>query len=110
MSRFNIKKAKNGKYYFVMRAKNGEVILMSQGYNNREGATKGIDSVIINASKISRFERKVSSRGGEYFFVLKARNGKTIGRSEMYRSKTGREMGIKAVMKNANKSSLAEQL
>ena len=47
-----------------------------------------------------KFEIRVS-RNGEYYFELKAGNGQTLVRSEMYQSKAACENGIASVKKNA---------
>lgn len=48
-SYFEIKKALNDKFYFVLRAKNAEVICTSQLYETLQGAEKGIRSIRCNA-------------------------------------------------------------
>ena len=37
---------KTGRYYFRLKAKNGEIILASEAYNQKAGAQNGIASVI----------------------------------------------------------------
>jgi uncharacterized protein len=46
---FETRTAKNGKSYFVLLAKNGEVIGQSQMYAHRSSAYTGIKSVMANA-------------------------------------------------------------
>ena len=46
---FEIRTAKNGKSYFVLKAKNGEIIGQSQMYAHRSSANTGIKSVMANA-------------------------------------------------------------
>ena len=38
-----------------------------------------------------------NNRAGEFYFVLKAKNGETIARSESYSSKQGAKRGIRSV-------------
>lgn len=90
------------KYHFRLKANNGQVILQSQAYDSKDGAKKGIESVINNAGNDDRFERK-TAKNGEVYFVLKAGNGQTIGKSEMYSAASGMENGIKSVRNNATK-------
>jgi uncharacterized protein len=73
--------------YFQMRAKNGETILASQGYQSLQGAKKGVNSVKENGIDESRFEI-IEARDGQFYFRLKAANGEVIGRSEMYITKS----------------------
>lgn len=47
--RFALKTASNDKHYFVLEAKNGEVVGSSQMYASASGAKKGIASVQKNA-------------------------------------------------------------
>lgn len=49
-SRFEIRKSQNEQYYFVLIAKNGEVIAKSEEYKEKEGCKKGIESVKENAT------------------------------------------------------------
>ena len=60
-------------YHFVLKAKNGQVILSSQVYASKSGAMNGIESVRKNASDDSKFERK-TAKNGKFFFNLKAAN------------------------------------
>ena len=39
---FEIKKSKSNKFYFVFRAKNGEVVATSEMYVSKQSAKKGI--------------------------------------------------------------------
>jgi uncharacterized protein YegP (UPF0339 family) len=92
---------KNGKeYYFKLTAKNGQVILASEGYASKAGCENGIESVKKNAIDDSRYERKIA-RDGQHYFVLKAANSQIIGKSEMYKSQASMENGIESVKTNA---------
>ncbi len=48
---FNIKKSKDGCYFFVLKAKNGETIATSEMYEDLAMCKKGIRSVKSNAPK-----------------------------------------------------------
>ena len=48
-SSFTLKEAKNGKFYFTLDARNGEVIGSSQMYASKATRRKGIRSVMANA-------------------------------------------------------------
>ncbi len=88
------------KFFFRLKAKNGQVILASQGYANKPGAKNGIQSVMKNSTDESKFEVKEASNG-KHFFNLLAANKQVIGTSQMYASKDGLRKGIKSVMENA---------
>ncbi|WP_417612572.1 multiubiquitin domain-containing protein [Owenweeksia hongkongensis] len=98
-SRFTLLQGIDTQYYFNLKAGNGEIILQSEGYVNKNGALNGIKSVQENSSSEERFEHRVS-RTEEPYFVLKAKNGQIIGRSEMYSSTASMLAGIKSVMNN----------
>lgn len=49
MPKFEIFKSTNGKYYFRLKASNGEIIAQSEGYSSKQGAQDGIASVKKNA-------------------------------------------------------------
>jgi hypothetical protein len=48
-AKFEISKDKSGKFRFHLKAANGEIIAASQGYETRESAHKGIESVKTSA-------------------------------------------------------------
>lgn len=48
-NRYDRKEAKNGKYYFNLKAGNGEIIGTSQMYASTAGRDNGIESVKTNA-------------------------------------------------------------
>ena len=90
---------KSGKFYFRLKATNGQVILASEAYEKKSGAENGVASVQKNGQKEERFERKLGRVRGLYF-VLRAGNGQAIGKSESYASEAGMEKGIASVMRN----------
>ena len=49
------KKEGTSNYHFVLKAKNGQVILSSEVYNSKSAAENGIASVQKNASDDSKF-------------------------------------------------------
>tara|TARA_R110000772_G_scaffold35637_6_gene85833 strand:+ start:2458 stop:2820 length:363 start_codon:yes stop_codon:yes gene_type:complete len=98
-NRFEIKES-DGKFHFVLKAENGQVILSSEMYNQKHSAIIGIDSVKLNSADHASFEMNKSTNNKDYF-VMKAKNGEVIGTSEMYESKQGMLKGIDSVMENA---------
>ena len=99
-AKFELFTDKAGEYRFRLKAGNGEVILASEGYTQRQSAENGVASVQKNATDESRFERAETS-SGKPMFNLKAANGQVIGTSESYSSASARDAGIESVMKNA---------
>ncbi|GAA3594432.1 YegP family protein [Flavivirga amylovorans] len=98
--KFEIKNSTNEKFYFNLKAGNGEPILTSQMYASKQGCENGITSVKVYAPEDSSYEKKVASND-KYFFILKAKNGETIAKSEMYNSTQARDHGIVSVKTNA---------
>ena len=96
---YELKKASDDQFHFVLKAGNHEVILSSERYKQRSGATNGIKSVRENCASDSRYERKKSTNKKDYF-VLKAANHEIIGKSEMYESVAAMENGINSVKTN----------
>ena len=105
--KFELKTSTNGKYYFNLKAGNGQVILSSEMYESKAAAENGLASIQKNAADDGRYERKESSNGKPYF-NLKAGNGQVIGKSEMYESVASMENGIESVKKNAPDATTVE--
>jgi uncharacterized protein YegP (UPF0339 family) len=107
--KFVVTKGKDTKYYFSLKAGNGEVVLASQGYKAKTDCLKGIESVRKNAPREERFQLKKSNDGKDYF-VLTATNGQTIGKSQMYKTERGCANGMKSVASSAADATVAEDL
>lgn len=106
--KFEIKKSeKNGKFYFNLKAKNGQVILSSQGYAQKSGCKNGIESVRENCGNDDLYEIKEASNGKVYFNLL-AKNKQVVGSSQMYASKSGLKNGIESVKSNAPEAEVVE--
>jgi len=108
MGKFLIQKAKNGEYYFNLKADNGQTILTSEMYTAKPACKNGIESVQKNCSFEDRYDRKVSTNK-KHFFHLKSTNGQVIGSSEMYESTAGMETGIASVKKNGTSTTIVEE-
>ena len=105
--KFELNTSSNGKFFFNLKAGNGEIILSSEMYESKSSAENGIASVKKNAGDDDRYDRKTAANGDPYF-VLKAGNGEPIGRSETYSSSAAMENGIDSVKKNAADAQIAE--
>ena len=105
---FELRKKEDGNtYHFVLKAKNGQVILSSEVYNSKSAASNGIESVKKNSLDDTKFERK-TAKNGKFYFNLKASNGQIIGSSQMYAGEAGMENGISSVSENAPNASIKE--
>lgn len=100
MGTFEIYKDQRDEFRFRLKARNGEIILRSEGYTTKANCEKGINSVKTNGSDDYRFDRLIAKDGRPYF-NLKANNGQVIGTGETYSSKGAMENGIASVKNNA---------
>lgn len=107
MGKFEITTRKNGEYQFYLKAPNGQIILVSEGYYSKSACLNGIESVKKNSQDDSRFMRSTSSNG-KYYFNLKASNGQIIGFSEIYETMASRDNGIESVKKIAAGASIED--
>lgn len=105
---FEIKKAKNGEFYFHLKAGNGQIILASEMYKEKSSAENGIESVKKNAHNDANYERK-ETKNGQQMFNLKAANHQIIGTSETYTTATARDQGIESVKANASEAAVHDQ-
>ena len=97
--KFEVFSGANDQWYFRLKAPNGEVIVASEGYQTKQGALGGIESVKKNA-EAEQFEVR-ESKAGQPYFVLKAKNNQVIGTSQMYKRQASCQKGIKSVIKYA---------
>ena len=97
----------NQKFYFNLKAKNGQIIMSSQGYADKSGAKNGIESCKKNSTDDSKFERK-TAKNGKFHFNLKSTNGQIIGSSQMYAGESGMENGIESVKNSAPDADVKE--
>ena len=100
---------KSGEYYFRLKAKNGQIILSSEGYTTKAACQNGIESVKKNSQDEARFDKK-ETEGGKFRFNLKSTNGQVIGTSQNYESEAGRDNGVQSVMTNANEAEVKDLL
>jgi len=98
--KFEVYKDKAGEYRFRLKASNGQIILVGEGYKAKSGCLNGIESVRSNAPSDVQYERK-QTVSGKYMFNLKAVNGQIIGTSESYEAVVSRDNGIESVKSHA---------
>ena len=97
---FLISRSTDEQFYFNLLAGNGERILTSELYPAKQAAHTGIASVKMNAPLDQQYARRTDAEGKSYF-VLKAKNGEIIGKSESYSSTAATERGIQSVKTSA---------
>jgi uncharacterized protein len=106
--KFEIKKAKDGEYFFHLKAGNSQIILVSEMYKEKGSAENGIASVKKNSPDDARYERKETKKGS-FMFNLKAANHQVIGTSQMYKTAESREEGIASVKANAPSAPIEDE-
>ncbi|MCF6224414.1 MAG: YegP family protein [Flavobacteriaceae bacterium] len=87
-------------WHFHLKAANGQIILSSQEYKQKDGALNGIESVKTNCGNNDMWER-LTAKDNSPYFNLKAPNGQVIGTSQMYANEDGVEKGIASIKTNA---------
>lgn len=90
--------ARDGQFYYQLIDANGEIVLNSDGYLNKQSCLEDINSVRKNARYDSRFDRKDSY--SYHVFKLKTEEDKTIGKSQNYIDPNSREDGIYSVKRD----------
>ncbi len=90
---FELFEGHDGQYYFNLTATNHEIVLSSEGYTSRTGALSGILSVLDNGGDEANYELR-EAVNGQFYFVLQAGNGQTIGMSELYSTAGNAKQGI----------------
>lgn len=100
--KFEVYKDKAGKHRFRLKARNGEIVLASQGYASKAGCLNGVNSVQKNSQVKSCFKVKQTKAG--HRFNLVASNGRVVGTSETYKSSAACAKGMKSVASTAPKA------
>jgi uncharacterized protein YegP (UPF0339 family) len=95
-AKFQVFAGIDGRYYFHLRADNGEIVLQSQAYTRRTSAVDGTSSVRDNGVDPANYEIR-AAQNGQAYFVLKAANGQVVGVSESYASESNAQRGIDTV-------------
>ncbi len=97
---FDLFEGGDGEWYFNLKAANHQVVLRSAGgYSTRTAALNAILSVLDNGEREDRFEQRTAANG-EYYFILEARNGRTVAVSETYVTYANAHRGMLAVIRN----------
>lgn len=97
--KFELYKDKAGEFRFRLKASNGEIILVGEGYKSKASAKNGISSVQKNSQQPARFLKKDSK--GKFVFNLTATNGQVVGTSERYDTERARDAGMDSVTRHA---------
>ncbi len=96
--RYEVFQGEDKKFYFHLRAGNGEIVLASQGYTAKSSAQNGVSSVNANGATGVKYEI-IETADGRFAFHLKAANGQIIAKSETYVSHANAQRGIDTCVK-----------
>ena len=121
--KFEVYKDKKGEFRFRLKAKNGQIIAVSEGYTTMSACDNGIASVKTNApiapvedQTVEEFEacknpkfEVYTDKAGEFRFRLKAKNGQIIATGEGYKAKKSCLNGIESIRKNADSPIVYEE-
>lgn len=89
-ARFQVFEGADQQFYFNLHAKNGAIVLSSEGYTTEASALNGAFSVAENGIDEGRYQLRAAAHGGVYL-VLRAKNNRIIATSEVYASKGNAE-------------------
>lgn len=82
MGKYQIRRTSNGQFRWTLKAANGETLLTSETYVNKQGCLDGIASSKYCVAD-RNFDKKISISGQMYFNQV-ANNYQVLGTSEMY--------------------------
>ncbi|MCA9620443.1 MAG: DUF1508 domain-containing protein [Myxococcales bacterium] len=94
--KFEVFEGQNGDHYFRLRAKNGQIVLQSEGYASRGGAEAAVETVRELAGHVESYE-VLAGQNEQHFFHIVAGNGEIVANGEMYSSKYAAERGAENV-------------
>ena len=95
-------------FRWALRSDDGVRILSSGTYVTRHGAEQGIASCRANSTLGERYARLKSPNGLPYF-ALRARNGKSIGVSEIHGSVLARDAAVIACMRSGALAAIVDE-
>ncbi len=95
--KYQVLKDRAGESYFRLCARNGEIILTGNPYQNKKYCLDAVNSLKLEGD--FNFIEKEDGERKLYYFHIVQDNGSIIGSSEMYSTKIGRGNGIMSVMK-----------
>jgi uncharacterized protein YegP (UPF0339 family) len=93
---FDLWRADSG-FYFNFKAGNGEIMLSSEGYENRMGALNGLLSVLDNGGFESNY-KIFEGADGQWYVSLRAANYRIIATGEAYATKSSATRGVNSTI------------
>ena len=87
-----------GLFKFRLKASNGEILVVSQGYTTAKGVTPGIETFVRNVAE-GRFEIKTDKSGYSHFVLYNAAGNRLVATGEFYESVKRAESAVESVKK-----------
>lgn len=108
MGKFIILDKENSGFQFILRSKNGKIILTSESFPTKEACLAAIEQVRINSDPKKHFELKTSAKGYHYFNI-NDKERKRLCFSGFYVSAGVRDRGIGFIIDNIKSAAIEDQ-
>lgn len=106
--KFQIFQGKDDQFYFRLKSVNGNVLVYSEGYTQKESAIHGIRSVKENGRAAENFRSKTSDTGEVFTFSIMAQNGQVVASSDSYASVENRDKGIISTLETVEQAPIED--
>ena len=93
MSRFNVHKLGEGRYYIVLLSNDGFVMLRGKECSDLTQINESIDTIRTNSSDPLKYETMTSS-DGKFYFKLNGPDGTLLAKSKIFETEEDRSIGI----------------
>ena len=107
-ARYRLRRSTGIQFDFDLVSAENVPLLTSQLYATKGDAENGIRSVRLHSPFDANYIRKVSSPS-QFFFILIATNGETLGRGEMHTTAHSRDHSIGAVKSAGRAATVVNQ-
>ncbi len=96
---FEISMDENEDYFFKLKGAGGELMLQSEAYKTKQSCESGLKTLKSVATENENYERN-KTKNNKFYFVLKAKNGKVLGTSANYATRSILESVLRSVLNN----------
>lgn len=105
---FEVLSGKDEKWYYRLKAANGEPIMSGRVYSSKYSVMHGIAHVMENGIEQERFTLKRSANH-KFYFQLRSKSGRIIGWSELYETEEDRNADVARVQEFCQSGSVATE-
>ena len=106
--KFEIKKSKDGQWFFNLRSAILEILVISEMYKAKQSVHVGIDAVFDAAASIEYFQHR-TAKNRLFYFVIIARNGEIVGTSKMFQCNQERITAIETILTGLATAEIVEK-